>query len=208
MKSFESIVKDKKVLVIGPAKCVKDDIKLINMDDYDLIVRLNLHWRLTEADKKILGDRTDIIYHCFNKEQYTVEELEQWKNSDIVIVARGWVTDSTQKAIIFQERNKDVGLEYYTIPKSFFNSTKKSFDNINPNTGVLAILHLCSLGVDTTVIGFDFYESLYWNKMDVELYKTIHNTNHKPRLQLNHFRRVIKKYKNFHPVGKLRKLIP
>jgi hypothetical protein len=209
-EEFSNKVRGKKVLVIGPAKCVLDDLKNIKVDDFDYICRLNLHWRIPKADQEILGNRTDILYHCFNIDQYSVDDIYKWKQDEnLMLISRDCPIfhKSYRKIQVFAERNKNVGLKYASIPNSFFKKYQRKFKGINPSTGVIAILHLCSLDAIVYAVGFDFYQTLYWNKTDDKQLINIHKTDHKPKQQLRYFKKEIKKFKKFTALGKLKELL-
>ena len=88
MIKYSEYVADKDVIVIGPAACVADDCDGIDVDSYDLICRLNWHWRVPKDMTRVLGSRTDILYHCFNGEQFSEADIGIWKERRFRVVAR------------------------------------------------------------------------------------------------------------------------
>jgi len=53
----------RRVIVVGPAETVFEDLEGTSVDDYDVVVRLNNGMSLAEGRPDVLGHRTDILVH-------------------------------------------------------------------------------------------------------------------------------------------------
>ena len=203
-------VKDKKVLILGPAKCLHEDLSKTNVDKYDLICALNLHERAMLLDRKLSKIPVSILYHCFNPEQYSKKDLIRWKsNKNLVVVSRNDFSSckkNHRKVKNLTERNNDIKLNICQIPNSFFLGCSKKMKAINPSTGVLAIFHLLAQQATVSAVGFDFYRSSYWNKK-IDLAR-IRKGEHKPDAQFEYFKKEIKQFGNqFIPIGVLHEML-
>ncbi|MDB6453731.1 hypothetical protein [Falsirhodobacter sp. 20TX0035] len=58
----------RRVILIGPADTVTDDLAGVDVDAYDVIVRLNSGLFLADRDPARLGSRTDVLFHNLNEE--------------------------------------------------------------------------------------------------------------------------------------------
>jgi len=203
------LVKDKRVIIIGPGATVKDDCSSIDVDSYDLVCRLNVHWRLHDGDHKVLGKRTDIIYHCLNENQYTSADLKFWMDNNIKMVSRADIDylGPVRKVVTFIKRNENVKYVPEIVPYEFYLDYKTKL-GCNPSTGTLAIFHLLSMPLKSlSVAGFDFYQSLYLYRTDDKFLSIVHKMDHNPKKQLESFKREIAGFDKFIPIGALEKLL-
>ena len=208
--SLPEFVENKKVIIVGPGSTVKDDCKDLNVDGFDLICRLNKHWRLQKGDHAVLGHRTDILYHCMNQNQYCRKDVQFWKANDYRVVSRVDIDKlkSHAKSRHFRQLNVGINLPLDLVPNTFFNKCKADL-GCNPSTGILTILHLLSMPVESvTVVGFDFYQSLYLYRTDEKWREVIHRMDHDPKKQAITFKKVIAENptmsERFIPVGALK----
>ena len=207
MEKIEDYLKDKKVLIVGPSENVIKDYDGMSEDNYDIVCKINNHW-MNPLDKI----RTDVVYHCLNIDITSEDSLVYMRDNNIKLVTRNEIreTTSTTKILRFIEINKKVGLEYYEIPKTFF---EKCTDDLgcNPNTGVLAILHILSMSIESlTVIGFDFYETLHLGNSNPKTLRKIQQgkvSNHQPKPQLEFIKEVYESDDRLIITGRLKELM-
>ena len=210
--NLQTYYSNKNILLIGPSAHVLDDCKSIKVDSYDIICRLNNHWRYETGDHKYVGTRTDVIYHCLNTDMYNKNDLEFIKNKNIRFITRNEIekTKENPKIISFLKTNESVGLKYDCIKKSFFDKLSKDI-GCNPNTGCLVIMHLLSFPIKSlTVAGFDFYETLYLHKDNKKHLENIQNnkiSGHNPQKQKAYIKNVCKTDPRFIPIGRLKDIL-
>lgn len=202
---FNDVFQGKRVVVVGPAGCLFNDCKNIDVDSFDIVSRINGHYKMCKKHGNIIGKRTDVLYHAFESFQYDTNDIQTWNNTDTILVSR----DANPVKL---KRVKTMGYNKYidNIPFKMLQKYRKELQS-NPSTGVLAIFHALSFKAsEVYAVGFDFYQTLYQTKNDNNLrYKIIENKigNHNPRRQLEQFKRVMENCKNFHPIGKLKDLM-
>ena len=63
-KKFNSYLKNKRVALVGPANYLSEFEMGELINSKDIVVRLNRGMELVEANKKYIGNRTDILYNC------------------------------------------------------------------------------------------------------------------------------------------------
>ena len=78
---FNQFVKDKSVIVIGPSPYLKGLGRGKIIDEYDIVVRLNKGWNVSEELQKDYGKKTTIRYHCMmehesNGGKYEIENMQ------------------------------------------------------------------------------------------------------------------------------------
>ena len=63
--SFKNIVENKKILLLGPAAYLKNKKNYINLDNYDIVVKIN---KMVEKNvlQSPLNSRNEILYHCLD----------------------------------------------------------------------------------------------------------------------------------------------
>lgn len=210
---FVDAVRGKNVIVVGPAACVIDDCRGIDVDSYDLVCRINYHWRVIDDDSVGLGKRVDVIYHCMNQEQYNRGDLLRWRDEGVFVLSpydvhSGELEKPRDRGEIFVQRNKGVGLDCMSI-KHYCLLINRQFDCF-VNTGTLAVIHLLDMPTaSVTVAGFDFYESLYWNRENEKVRSYIKNQNitHNIKVQLESFKKHVSGNDRFIPLGRLKEIV-
>lgn len=205
MRRTEDIVKDRDVIVVGPAGCLIEDCRGVNVDGYDVVCRLNDHWRM-DTDGAA-GYRTDIIYHCLGPSQYDTDDIVSWKEKGIHVVYRDNLTKIVLE--IWERRNGAIGFDVDNS-SAFFKELRYKM-GLNPSTGVMAILHILDLGAKSvSCIGFDFYNTLYADREDDFLRSHIINGyvgNHHPKTQFVKFAEMIRSEERFIPIGTLKGML-
>jgi hypothetical protein len=206
---FDKFFFNKSVILVGPSEYVAKDCELIDVDSYDIVVRLNCHWRKIGGN---LGNRTDVICHCLNKNQISGADIVRMKDDKIKLLLRNdfdFVTDK-RKIKHFNTLNKDIGFkDMESIPNEFFCNLKKQVGT-NPSTGVLCIMYLLSRSVKALdVVGFDFYRTLYYTKKDERFRNMIAKgaVGHNIEKQLSFMKGVFKATPNLRAVGYLKTVL-
>ena len=63
-RKFNHYLKDKKVIIVGPASYMLEHNKQDFIDSHDVVVRLNKNWNIEPKYQKHFGTKTNIRYHC------------------------------------------------------------------------------------------------------------------------------------------------
>lgn len=64
MKNFEKIIKNKSVAIVGPASYLEGSGLGKEIDNHDLVIRINRGCELIKDYSKDIGEKTDILYSC------------------------------------------------------------------------------------------------------------------------------------------------
>jgi hypothetical protein len=63
---YLKLLKNKKVVLVGPSNSLIGTGRGSTIEEYDLVVRMNFQWPIPKNLSKDLGERMDILYHCCN----------------------------------------------------------------------------------------------------------------------------------------------
>ena len=206
---IDKFFKNKNIIIVGPSFNVLDDCKYIDVDSYDIVVRLNSH-DLKEGDRKIIGYRTDWIYHCLSSLLVNQKLVDDWETKKIKIISR---YSPIERPVDKYNYNG-----FYFIEDSNFIINLKKEIGCNPSTGVVSIIHFLSLNIKSlTVVGYDFYQTLYNNdnneKLRKQIMKNKHGVgpdklSHNPSLQFEYIKdNIYLKDNRFMPLGFLKKVL-
>lgn len=193
-------VKGKKVIIVGPSKNVLADCEGIDVDSYDVIVRVNHHYaKATDEERSITGKRTDMIYHCLHPSLIKKRDVDYWRDNNVKIITRyPWAERNPS------QYDHD---EFYLIDGSFIDNLKREL-HCDPHTGVVALLHLLSLPIGTlTVVGFDFYQTYYF--YENKDFQGEPNPSSPPSLlrQFEYVKKAVQENRKFIPIGKLKQML-
>jgi len=216
--NVEELVKGKNVILAGPSGNLKEDCKDIKVDEYDVVVRLNKHWKIKKTDQTVLGRRTDILYHCMNIDQYNESDIKIWKEKNIYLVFRNDFRVNNRHHIKWKEwqkRNRKVNFDNFSFNDGELFFKYKKEIGCNPSTGVLCMFYLLSFELESlSVVGFDFYKTLYTSSniegREGQLLTKIQKGligDHKPDMQLEYIKKVRKNYPKLKPLGMFKKLL-
>ena len=161
-ESFKSFLKGKKAVLVGPAGYLEGQGKGSWIDEFDVVVRIN--YSIMNDNYEDYGQRTDVLYNCLADDPHGGVDMvsEDITNSTIESLVKYVVTTIASSACLAKYRSNIKGkLEHLILDRSFFDHIKKDMVNA-PNTGVVAIKHLLSMGLQSlNVVGFDFYFGKY-----------------------------------------------
>jgi ubiquinone/menaquinone biosynthesis C-methylase UbiE len=159
-KTYHNFVKNKKVIVVGAAPHLLNSKQGNFIDSFDLVVRINKGFELTEDMQIDLGTRTDIIYSGVTTQWHIhgkiiPEELKgkvKWICSSNI--SEGVGTKIEEK---FRQRNKNL-IPFHTINLQFHKKIMQKLDSY-PNSGTTAILDLLLHEVkELYITGFTFFQ--------------------------------------------------
>lgn len=171
-EDIKKMFQGKKVCLIGPATNLIGTNEGNNIDNYDLVCRVNSSYIIEDKLKKDYGNRTDILFStCNNTVSNAVNNnLNLLKECKLIInPTQSHHHGCSAKDLINKATNK-------TIP--FFQSSNNFYEkNKGYNTGILSILFILSLSpLELFIGGFDFYKKS--NNLD-ENYIFDHNNEYK-----------------------------
>lgn len=170
IEEYHDYLKDKNVILVGPAGYLKGQNKGNEIDNYDVVIRVNNSVPILSYND--LGKRTDVLYHLLfkslrdnkslvgKKQILSEKELIEIKNNGVSWLINHRKINSTDRIVKLKPYLNNL-FNWVLIPDKF-NQIKEILKS-PPSFGVLAIIDLlCSPIRNLTVIGFDFYESGYY----------------------------------------------
>ncbi len=182
---LSKFIKGKRAIIIGPSGNSVSDCKDIDVDSYDLIVRINHHYGMaTDEEKESIGFKTHMIYHCLGGNLICADDIDKWREENTKIISRYPL--HVRNPVRYKHN------EFYHIDgKGRFVNEMRAILGCNPNTGMLAIYHLLRMGVQSlTVAGFDFYQTAYMHadySGRYSLVKDLRAERYRKRMKNNEF---------------------
>jgi hypothetical protein len=183
-KNFNSLVSDgtirnffkgKRVAIIAPSPSVRENPNGDEIDNYDIIIRINKNWNYSPDLNKYVGTRTDIVYNCINPDPECGGSInfEYVKNNlKFIAISVPIINNQYHRDPMFHNNNminkyrqflanNNNRVKYYIVNTNLYNM----YDNIlksRPNTGFMAILDILSYDIKELYIkGFTFFKDGY-----------------------------------------------
>lgn len=166
-KDFCQLVKNKKVIIVGPSAELMKREEGKNIDKFDVIARLNSSFPLFGSIQKHFGSRTDIIYYVsagvdkhfkYIKESHGINVLLHDKIK-FMIFKKGFNSNSNKYKKLFDSFFIKYHNNIKMFPMKKTTMFLKSILKSDPNMGLLAMEHLLNTDLrELHVIGCDFYK--------------------------------------------------
>jgi hypothetical protein len=166
-KDYLNFLKDKRVIIVGPAKSLLERGNGKFIDSFDVVVRVNRGIEPTMKFSDKIGSRTDILYNCMlEKEDNGGKiDLNLLKLKQVKFVSYHSQVSYQGKAEPNKPHHLDNSkllimnsfLETHMIDYNFYNSISSQV-NCRPNTGFIAIFDLLFHEVkELYITGYTFY---------------------------------------------------
>jgi len=165
------LFEDKSVIIVGPAESSFTYMRGPEIDEFDIVVRLNSSPIHLNRFSERIGGRTDVLFHSFFEDgdrgtgRIELEHVLTQKIGHIVCP----ITDRkyykfllTQRRRLKQRLSSVDGLTIAITPLETYNELKRRLDGTVPTTGLLTIAFL--LGCKTRelhITGFTFFAGKY-----------------------------------------------
>jgi hypothetical protein len=154
--SYKDYLKNKRVVIVAPGGYLKGLNKGIEIDNYDIVVRLNTALPIKEESKNDIGSKTNILYNCLNKASFNGGIID-FENFELDWIAcpypeiRPFKNDIKQ----FHKENKSK-FRFHLIERMFYIDIENKMGT-RPNTGIGAILDLLQYPIkELYITGFTF----------------------------------------------------
>lgn len=172
---YSDYLRDKKVCIVAPGGYLKDKNNGLNIDSYDVVVRLNTALPIKETMYSILGTKTHILYNCLNKQAHNGGIID-FDNFKLDWISCPYPDIKPFKGDIknFHSENNNK-FNFHIIDKIYYLNLEREMGT-RPNTGIGAILDLLIFPLkELYITGFTFLlDSGY-----LEEYKSYLNTQEK-----------------------------
>lgn len=156
------------MIIIGPAATVVEDLDGVDVDKFDVIVRLNNAIPAALAAPQVLGGRTDILFHNLNETgprpagAIPPSLLRQAGVKICVYPHWGW--QGNKRALMSKRRAlalvPEVRLE--VPPARFYEQLRRDLDGLKPTIGLVAIAYFLACPLrELQIHGFTFFQTRY-----------------------------------------------
>lgn len=163
---FNEILKDKRVVIVGPSPSLEGSFMGSRIDDYDLVVRINKAFPLEEGQAQDIGTRTDIHSHCLHESENCGGPVryKEMKEQDVFLLACYPNTGAFSGDVIrFQNNNKEWNLRNHIINVDYYRRLENLLGT-RPNSGILTIYDIIAQDVkELYITGFTFFRD-GWRK--------------------------------------------
>jgi hypothetical protein len=154
---FQTFLADKRVALVGPSLSIIGSGYGSDIEQYDLVVRMNHHWPIDPGLVSDVGSRMDILYHCCNGD-HPVKRLFTPGFSRTQFVC--YETEEGNESPQMIEYCLQSGIPVLDVTSVYQSLQDKP--QTPPNTGLVAITHLLSMGVtELALFGITFYKEPY-----------------------------------------------
>jgi uncharacterized protein (TIGR01627 family) len=167
--SMSELIKGKSVAIVGPAKYMEDSKLGEEIDNHEVVVRINRGIESIENYGKDIGYRTDVYYTCLIERAQQTGVLNpqdlKFKHKIKHIVAppdsnmQGLSNKTVFHSLVDLQKVKEIQkyIPVTIVDHNFHNDLAKKV-NCKPNTGFMAIYDLLRMDPSSlSIYGFSFY---------------------------------------------------
>ena len=164
-----AMLKNKRVVIVGPAECALKDKNGEFIDNFDLVVRVNRGIEPTDNFSEYIGKRTDLLYNCLyeHPDNGGILNIDYLKSKQVKFIIyhpevsyQGIAIDSdplNDKSKGALSKIKKSNYNNHRIDYKFYNSISSQV-KCRPNTGFIALFHLLSFDIkELYITGYTFY---------------------------------------------------
>jgi hypothetical protein len=165
-----------RVIIVGPAETIFEDLNTTCVDDYDVVVRLNNGMSLAATRPDILGHRTDVLIHNLREEgQRNAGPISaQYLNAQNVktVICPNWGSSDLRKRYYYK---RDIlkrfdGPKIEILPQDFMTKMRFDLEGRAPTVGLSAALFFLDCDVaELAIHGFTFFETRYADSYNDEV---------------------------------------
>lgn len=163
-----SILCNKNILLIGPSSGVLEEAKSIDIDSYDVVIRLNRGIEQALSARGALGSKTDVLFHNFKEDGprgagNLSNEILSAHNVKYVI----YPCLSTANLNYFQDKRGRIeargsNIIVKAVDPRYYRSIAKAFAPSLPTIGSVAIQYLLwQPYLSLSIIGFSLFQTGY-----------------------------------------------
>lgn len=148
LQQLADFVKGKSVAIVGNSQKLQG--KGVEIDAFDIVIRMNRAWDLPEYMQRNVGQKADII--CLSDERERLSDILS-KYSEVI-----WMTPKKRSKL-----NKSILPKLYFYPLEYWKVLQQEL-GARPSTGCM-VFDLFSKLLDEghlTLYGFDFFQNPNW----------------------------------------------
>lgn len=158
----------KRIAIVGPAQTVFDDLEDVDVDRYDLIVRLNNGVALARTAQGRLGRRTDVLFHNLKEEGERSAGRLNLSSLGVhrprLLICPHWAYPRTVRRVLAKRRalRTEPDIEVRILPREFGRKLGATLGVRQPTVGAFAIAYLLSCEPkELGIFGFTFFQTTY-----------------------------------------------
>ncbi|WP_281827431.1 hypothetical protein [Jannaschia rubra] len=160
--------RDLRVMVIGPAETVTEDLEGTDVDSYDVVVRLNNGLMLSEARPDVLGRRTDVLFHNLREEgERSAGAIPASRLNALgvgMVVYPHW-RNRRLRDLYWAKRaelRRDGGPPVRIVPPRMTDRIRRAIGDRPPTVGTSAVMFFLDCPIaELAIHGFTFFETAY-----------------------------------------------
>ncbi len=178
-KQYSEILKDKRVVLVGPSWHTKGSKQGKKIDSYDIVVRMNLGYRIPNKIKNDIGTRMDILYcslsdYYFKYGYFTKKILKKMaKKTKCISLTHCKIHKKCLRDL--DNINKNINIPIYIVDNKTYNFLKSKI-NKKVSCGIVTIFDLLRYGIkELYITGFTFYDTKVIGKR--RIYYSNYNKN-------------------------------
>lgn len=161
IKAEPRVFTGKKVIIVGPAPTSLEYMKTIELENFDLVVRMNKSPNFIKFSP-VLGERTDYLFHCLNENPtwgggILIPEVLKKQGVKSVIFTN---MDKRVKSNLFRASLKYPNLLFQMDSGESYYEIMKNYSGKMPSTGLQAISYILSARpAELHITGFTFFST-------------------------------------------------
>lgn len=164
---FPGFLANKRVILIGPARTVVEELEGINLSEFDVVVRMN-----RAVDVPIVPGgpvwRTDVLFHNFKESgdrgagRVTAEKVDRAGIKFVIFPGGGARKALIVAKAIVKMSMRGVKSRVGMIPIELYEEIRRSVGGYSPTTGFVAMSYVLASGCrEVSVVGFTFFQTKY-----------------------------------------------
>jgi len=196
----DSVYDNKKVIVVGPASSSLSYMSGTEIDDFDIIVRINKSPITIKNNERLIGSRTDILYHCCDENSITgggplnIELIKAQQTKFVVYT----YADKNVAYNFYKSVLRHPKIKFVKVNADFYKSLRSRYKSKMPTTGLQALNHVLNSNFkELHITGFTFFKTPYANGYRDEYQSAEQATrlatsrgNHDPKDELRLFKEI------------------
>lgn len=198
MNKFHNYIKNKKVVVVGPAPSIIGSNQGEEIDSYDIVVRINKALPIPENLKQDIGNKTNVLFNCLN----ISPDNGGYLHIPMLMQKLDWIASPYAAVPPFdgdiRRFNDQLAdrIPFFIPDISWYLNIEKEMGT-RPNSGILAIL--CCANFEPSelyVTGFTFFKGGYYkeyrqlNEQQV-MHRMAQHGNHRQEPQIEFFKKYV-----------------
>ena len=175
---YNELLKDKKVIVVGPSPSLEGSGKGKEIDGYDIVVRVNKGFPIEDGFESDLGSRTDIHYHCLHTSPECCGDIfyKEMKDDNVFVSCPypKYINSFYSDVTSFEKENKKWNLSFHCADTDYYIEVARMLGT-RPNSGTMTIMDLLCYDLkELHITGFTWFRD-GWRKS----YKKLSDDNFK-----------------------------